>query len=121
MHLAERDIVTQDFTDSDTPNLFASLTPSNLSDDKDIKMDILADEPAAHVDVQFLGLVFLLCAALDDVGPDGIALVVIFVDVIGQFAQCRADGLVGRVGQRLVVISPVFRFLKLRATVATAP
>ena len=79
--------------------MLARLPTSHLSDDKDIEMHILADEPAAHINVEFLGLVFLLSATFDDVGADRIGLVVIFIDVFCQFAQCRPDGIISRVRQ----------------------
>lgn len=37
--------------------MLACLTTGHLSDDKDIEMHILTDKPAAHIDVEFLGLV----------------------------------------------------------------
>ena len=81
--------------------MLACLTTGHLSDDKDIEMHILADKPAAHIDVEFLGLVFLLSAAFDDIGADRIGLVVILIDVLCEFAQCGADGFVGRFCQRV--------------------
>ncbi len=79
--------------------MLARLTTGHLSDDKDIEMYILANKPATHIDVEFLGLVFLLSATFNDVSADRIGLVVILIDILCQCAQCRPDGFVGRFSQ----------------------
>ena len=69
-------------------------------------MDILTDKTTAYVDIDFLGLVSLLDATLDDIGTDGIALIVILVDIICQLIEGGADCLVGRLSKRVFGAAP---------------
>ena len=81
-------------TMADTADLLTGLATCYLTYHIDIEMDILTDKTAAYVNIDFLGLVSLLDATLDDIGTDGIALIVILVDVICQLIEGGADCLV---------------------------